>query len=289
MNWSKTKTIFILCFLLLDVFLGYQMYQRQRVNEQQLSNYNKNYFKNDNKNNNVVIKASPPSTDQKLFFLKGAFTNFEKDKDAKKEIDTIAQANPNISFSMSSNGQILTAAFDTTINPIKAPQTATEYETFLKTFVYKGEQYEHWPSDNSKDNVIHFIQMFNGNPLFSVSVDNGKLYMLNVFTDGDVVTGYQQILMKTLPKNPVKATMTSDEAIQILSENYLQAGENPTVDDINLGYINLASDIKESRELPYILAWYIHVKTDDGNRSFFITMFGKVYENDIGEKGSGAS
>ena len=224
-----------------------------------------------------------------MFFLKGTFTNFDNDDDAIKGIKEITKAHPNISFTTGANGQILNATFKDIKQSTKVPITPTEIQAFLKAFVYKGEEYKHWPSKNSKDTTIHFIQMFNGNPLFSVSVDNGKLYMLNVYTQGDTVIGYQQILMKTDPKNSVKVTMDPEEAIQILSENYLQVGDNSDVNDIQLGYINLAADIKENRELPYILAWYINVKTDEGNRSFFITMFGKVYENVNGEKDSGAT
>ena len=288
MNWSKTKTIFIICFLLLDIFLGYQMYQRQKENQEQLSNYQTNNS-SQFKSNNVNVSAKKPSIDQNMFFLKGTFTNFDNDDDAIKGIKEITKAHPNISFTTGANGQILNAKFKDIKQSTKVPITPTEIQAFLKAFVYKGEEYKHWPSKNSKDTTIHFIQMFNGNPLFSVSVDNGKLYMLNVYTQGDTVIGYQQILMKTDPKNSVKVTMDPEEAIQILSENYLQVGDNSDVNDIQLGYINLAADIKENRELPYILAWYINVKTDEGNRSFFITMFGKVYENVNGEKDSGAT
>jgi regulatory protein YycI of two-component signal transduction system YycFG len=290
MNWSKTKTIFIICFLLLDIFLGYQMYERQIESQRQISNFNSNNFNQYTKNNNINVSVDYPSTNQKLNFIQGTFTNFDKDKDALKGIKQIANAHSNISFTKSENGQILTATFKTDGQPIKAPQTVTEMQEFLKAFVYKGDEYKHWDSDDKKDSVIHFIQMYKGNPLFSLSVDSGQLYMLNVYTQGDIVTGYQQILMKTNPgQNEVKITMEPKEAIQILGENYLQVSDNADVNDIELGYINLASDIKESRQLPYVLAWYIHVKTNYGNRSFFVTMFGKVYENANGEKGSGAS
>lgn len=290
MNWSKTKTIFILCFLLIDIFLGYQMYQRQVESQKQIKNYKTNNFSQYAKSNNINVSADYPSMDQKMYFLKGTFTNFDKDKDAIKGIKQIAKEHPSLTFTKSENGQVLTATFKTNGQLVKAPQTVTEMQAFLKTFVYKGDEYKHWVADNKKDSVIHFIQMFNGNPLYSVSVDSGKLYLLNVFVQGDTVTGYQQILMQTTAsKEPVKITMEPKEAIQILGDNYLQVGDNADVNDIELGYINLASDIKETRELPYVLAWYINVKTNDGNRSFFVTMFGKVYENVNGEKGSGAS
>ncbi|MGV3488716.1 MAG: two-component system regulatory protein YycI [Tuberibacillus sp.] len=289
MNWSKTKSIFIICFLLLDIFLGYQMFQRIRESQKQLHNYQLTSLSEVVKKNNIEMRAKEPSTDQKMYFLKGTFTNFNDDNDAKQALKGLQKIHPEISFTKSSNGQILNATFKNDKQKIKAPKTTTEMHAFLKEFVYKGEDYKHWPTSDGKDKVIHFIQMYNGNPLYSVSVDNGNLYMLDVYTDGDVVTGYQQILIKTEQKEPVKITMSAEEAIQKIAEDYLQVSDNAKVADIEIGYINLATDIKEDRELPYILAWYINVKTDHGDRAFFITMFGKIFEYDMGEKGSGAS
>jgi len=289
MNWHKTKTIFIICFLLLDIFLGYQMYQRLRENQEQLNNFQKSNPYESSRTVNIPREVDIPSIDGKMYFIKGTFVNFKEDDEAKKGLKKIQGDHPEISFTTSANGQILNAVFTNDRQKIQKPKTTAEMQAFLKTFVYKGDLYKHWPTTNDKDKVIHFVQMVDGNPLYSVSVNDGDLYMLNVYTDGDLVTGYQQVLIKTTKQNPVKVTMSGQDAIQLIADNYLPMGHNPKVTDIEIGYINLATDIEESRDLPYILAWYINVKSDQGNRAFFVTMFGKVYEYDNGEKSSSAN
>lgn len=284
MNWSKTKTIFIICFLLLDIFLAYQMYDRQRESKKQLENFATDTI--DIKNQKVRVKAELPDVENKVYFLTGAFVDFD-DVEVKKGLKAL-EGGSKLNFTTSDNGRVLIATFK---KPIKIPKTTEDQQTLLKKYMYRGGDYSYYPlPEDNRSGVLHFIQTFNGTPIFSVAAATGELYTLDVYTDGKNITGYKQVLLQTTPGELVSISKKPEEAINILSEtNNLPITENPVIDTVELGYINTSSDINGDQKYPYIPAWYIGVKTDKGEKAFFVTMDGRVIPFKNGKEGAGVS
>lgn len=74
MNWSRTKTVFIMTFLLLNLFLGYQLYE---VNdENQLSLISGNSTQDRLRENKISIDVELPDDLEEVEYLVG-----EKEKE----------------------------------------------------------------------------------------------------------------------------------------------------------------------------------------------------------------
>ncbi|MFC4619673.1 two-component system regulatory protein YycI [Camelliibacillus cellulosilyticus] len=263
MNWGKTKTIFIICFLLLDVFLSYQLYERQMNNEKQLGETGTSEVVNLGN----IPQPTAPTVDQDVYTLNGSYLNFEKDDDAKEKLKAIVgtKKSSNISLQTDAGGMVLHASFK---KPIDVPANKNERQDFLAAYVYNGQDYKYWSFDKTKG-VMRFIQQFKGNTVFSV--DNGHLNTLDLTVKNGKITGYVQTYFDAEQEEKVKISIKYEEALKSLFDNNLLfTSEVKEIEDGELGYFNITSNSDANSRLLYVPAWYIKVKSDSGEKEFFI-------------------
>lgn len=285
MNWSKTKTIFIICFLLLDIFLTYQLFLRQKSAQDQVDNIQQNSFSQYIKNKTIQINTPLPVASDSLTFLSGMYQSFGSDADqgVNQALQILAgpKNSPIQTFSVGSNTTILKSTF---VKPIPVPNTEADKQVFLKQYVYNGDQYSFWTYDKTQQ-VYKYVQTYNGHPVFSVVNGNLNTLDLNLDSGGNYVTGYTQSFVKIKKEQSTKLGVQPMDAIQQLWEkNKLPISDKPVVEQVALGFINLSDNSDQSQTLTYLPAWYIEVKTTTGIKQFFVTgIYGRIQTINGGE------
>ncbi|WEG12813.1 two-component system regulatory protein YycI [Pullulanibacillus sp. KACC 23026] len=288
MNWSKTKTIFIICFLLLDIFLTYQLISRQKGAQNQ-ENSTQSSFSQYIKNKDIQINTTLPDTVGTLTFLSGSYQDFgnSSNKALSKALKALAgpAKKPVQMFTTDTQSTVLKSTF---VNKVSVPETQTDQQTFLNEYVYMGDQYRFWSYDKD-EKIYKFIQTYNGHPVFSIT--NGHLNTLDMTLDksGKYITGYTQSFVNIKKEKSTKLGVQPMEAIQQLWEkNMLSPINKPVIQAVELGYINMSENSDQSQPQPfaYLPAWYIEVKTtatQDVKRYFVTAITGRIQTIDGGE------
>lgn len=285
MNWSKTKTIFIICFLLLDIFLGYQLVLRQKSADNQVSNLTESSFSQYIKNKNIQINTPLPDGSQSVTFLSGRYLDFGDagNKVLQQTLQQLAgpKKTPVQKFLVQTPSTVIKSTF---MNKVAVPQTQTDQQLFLKQYVYQGDKYRFWNYDKTQ-HEYKYIQTYNGHPVFSVI--NKTLNTLNVQTDltGKWVKGYTQTFIDIKEEHQAKLGVQPMDAIQQLwDKNKIPIIDRPIIEQMELGYINLSENGDQSQSLAYLPAWYIEVKTNQAIKHFFVTgIYGRIQTIDGGE------
>ena len=274
MNWGQTKTIFIICFLLLDVFLGYKLWQDRHE-------YHEMYETEGERNLDQLIEnkdidttgITMPDADQEVTFLEGTPVDFngEEIKKALNKLSGSNKKNPVFSYTLNDDGTQLQATFTKPL-ALSSEPSAVEINNFLSKYVYKGNEYQYWSSEKTDEmTVYHFVLSYDGHLVFSIPKNDISTLSVQV-RDGKIM-GYEQTYMH-LEGSEKKMPMTvkPKEALQNLwSQNYLLTSRHPKIVAFYLCYINMNQDIDEQTTANYIPAWYIKVKFDDGEKEYFVS------------------
>jgi regulatory protein YycI of two-component signal transduction system YycFG len=277
-------TIFIICFLLLDIFLGYQLVLRQKSADDQVSNFTESSFSQYIKNKNIQINAPLPDGNQSVTFLSGRYLDFGEagNKGLQQTLQQLAgpKKTPVQTFQVETPSTVIKSKFT---NKVAVPQTQTDQQIFLKQYVYQGDQYRFW-SYSKTQHIYKFIQTYNGHPVFSVI--NKKLNTLNLQTDstGKWMEGYTQTFIDIKEEHQAKLNVQPMDAIQQLWDKNKIPIDRPVIEQMELGYINLSENGDQSQSLAYLPAWYIEVKTNQAINHYFVTgIYGRIQTIDGGE------
>ncbi|KON85955.1 hypothetical protein AF332_03445 [Sporosarcina globispora] len=203
MDWSKIKTIFILTFLVLDIYLMYEFFKLKEASEMEpIANASQ---EKQLKNAEIKFEAELPKSKPKDHYLKAKPVEFdigdlEGLKDSKLE------------------GQEITITDGTTLNsilddPIKISDkfSPSELTAFIKNRVLYGDQYRFWekPKDSNK---ITYYQQFE-DKMFYMNLNGELTFFLN---DENEIVSYKQTLLGDIESmeesekviQPVKAVET---------------------------------------------------------------------------------
>ncbi|WP_100486603.1 two-component system regulatory protein YycI [Sporolactobacillus pectinivorans] len=264
MNWSKTKSIFIVCFLLLDAFLIFELYARQQDEGVE------NLTDGSGTNNTFRVDTTIPPTPQNVTFLRGSRVNFSNEK--KNIADLTSSANNGIGqkIQYENGGMQLHGIF---ASPISGNMTNTDLQKIILGLVYKGQSYTYWQND-SKARTINFVQLYNNQPVFISRRNN--IQMLEFTVSQNKIVGYQQSYFKFSKSNYVDV-ISAEKAISNLGENTdLLDSERPVIKTVELGYVNLVGDASAD-PLIFIPTWHIVVQTNHGDQEYFVNaMSGNV-------------
>ncbi len=261
MNWHKTKTIFIVCFLLLDLFLGYKIYLSAMKNRVSGTVPNDNVQQKD-----LKVTSSIPTAPDSLNFIKGTQTALVNDN---------GEVNKEILAKEGSKGDKVQTIEPVNTSEIRGimkksitvPKTAADRQSLLR-MVYKGSAYQFWKKD-TKSNTLLFVQTYQNKPVF---IHNKNLNMLTFHIKDDKVVSYEQSFFKFDKLDNSIAIIDATQAVSAIrgKSSDLMIGPHSTINNINLGYFNLVGDINQLIFLPI---WEISVKSsgdDPAQRQFFV-------------------
>lgn len=263
MNWGKTKVIFIICFLLLDLFLGYQLYHRQKQN----LNFGPLASNSADIKSKVKIETPLPKVDKNASFLKGKQMVLADDSgkliDALKKLEGTKKHKVQ-TIEAFDNGVVIEGTFK---EPISIPEKAATQKAALQKYIFKGDEYQYWKTIKNGRTMV-FVQTFKGNPVFIK--DRSGVSSLQLVIDNGKVTGYRQSYLEFDKTNELD-TMSPMTAINnLLDQNDLPIGLHPVIKGVELSYLNLIGDANLNKLLVFVPSWHVTVETDKGLNEFFV-------------------
>lgn len=244
MDWSKTKTIFIIVFSILNVFL-YSVYINNYNEEQELEILGESNIESDLKNANISVGNLPVST-EKVTYVSGrinTFDNFDFDQVTKNQIITVSD-------NMIIEGTMKKPEKLEALNE----KTLTE---FLKRTVFKGEEYRLWQINKSAREAT-FFQVMNDKTIFYNQSATIKVY----WSEKEEITKYEQTMFGSLKAVGEKSMLIKPiQAIKtIFEKGYLK--DHTTISFVNLGYSTLVP-LTETQVLSP--TWHIRAMVPDEN------------------------
>ncbi|MCA1033043.1 MULTISPECIES: two-component system regulatory protein YycI [Bacillaceae] len=270
MDWSRIKTIFILTFLILDIYLVYE-YSQLRMNGSQALPQDK--LENSFKSANIKFEADIPKGEVRDGNLTAVSKNFAEEN--LEELKETILKDQDIS-TLEEN------ALNSTLNkPFKVGKdfNQAELDKFVRQNIYEGDKYGFWEkSDDS--NKITYYQKFEGKFLYK-NVNGELTFYLNA--DQEIVT-YRQTLFEKVQylKGDKKKLIDPTEAIENLYRNQ-SLKEGSKITDVEQGYYSNIQD--DSSTWVLSPAWRVVV---DGKENLFVNAFkGQVLSLDSEKKDLG--
>ncbi len=225
MDWSKIKTIFIVTFLILNIYLLNEFYKK--YDSSQYDYVSETSFENKLKTEEIEY-AELPKNVKKNALISATPKKFSKDE-LMELTNTILQ------------GQSITIKNETTIEselkepfPIKDEFNLEELAPLLKNHVFQGEQYRFWKV-NEAEQTITYYQQIDGKQLYK-NVSGELTFYLD---KENRITGYRQTLLEDVEELSEEENIHQPiKAIETLYENgRLPFGSKIT--KVELGYYTL--------------------------------------------------
>jgi len=221
MDWSKIKTIFIITFLILDVYLLFQFMKIRDANKYEVAT--EASFEDKLKADEISYVELPkaPIKDQYLSAMPRTFTKGDM---AKLKGQTASIKEP---------GTTLLVTLDKPLQ-LNTKFEPAELSTFLKENVLFGEHYQFWEK-NDKKNTITYYQQYNNFPLFK----NIKgMITFTVNADNQIIS-YQQTYLEDIEKLTAKEDILPPlKAIETLHQKGVLKPKSK-ITKIELGYSTL--------------------------------------------------
>ena len=182
MDWSKIKTIFILTFLILDVYLLFQFMKVRDANKYEI--ITEASIEEKLEADEISYKELPkvPIKDQYLSAKPKLFT---KDDIAKLKGQTVNLKEPSTTLQVKLDKPI----------QVNAKFEAAELTPFIKDNVLYGDQYQYWKKDDKKNTIIYF-QHYENMTLY----ENLSGMLIFHIDDKNQVISYEQTYLEDIVK-----------------------------------------------------------------------------------------
>lgn len=224
MDWNKTKSIFIASFLILNVFLTWQLVETKNAN--QLSVITEATIQEQLKQNNVTIDVELPEEENVGVHIIGKSSVFTDRIISDLFNQEVTVVDDHFLFS------ILNRPYQLDLNEDFMPNL----NDFLGTFIYKGDEYRFGRFDQ-ETNKIYFYQTYNDKLAYTLDAEP---LILQLNEQGQIVS-YQQYYLEFEELDGREREMLSSlKALEILLTEQL-IGINDTITSIELGYYSFFS------------------------------------------------
>jgi regulatory protein YycI of two-component signal transduction system YycFG len=260
-DWSKIKTIFIVTFLILDVYLLFQFMKMRDANKFEV--ITETSFEDKLKADEIKYIELPkaPIKDQYLSAKPKTFTKTDLEK-LKGQSATFKEPGTTLLVTLEKPFQL-----NSKFEPV-------ELAAFLKDNVLYGEHYQFWEK-NDKKNTITYFQQYENYPLYENI--NGMI-TFTVNADNQIIS-YQQTYLEGIEKLTAKEEVLPPlKAIETLHQKGILKPKSK-ITKIELGYSTLIQLAASQVLAP---TWRLVV---DGKESLFVNAFeGQIIEFDSEEK-----
>lgn len=259
MDWNKIKTIFILTFLILDLFLVFQFIDKRNASsqltwiretkiEEQLQAENISY-----PDLSEEVVQEPFIRAEKKHFVQADLKKFDD------QTISIVREGPIVS--------ILDHPYPLYTNNVK-----NRLSKFIEQHVYQGEQYKLWKWDKRTNKLLLF-QTYNGRMIF-----HNESGLLSIQLDEDHrIIGYEQTYLANIEE--VEDEGNNQDILQAIRaieslyrKNYLTYGNE--VSKVELGYykvVPLTEDVQF-----FAPTW--HIQINDETNYFVNAIEGQIME-----------
>lgn len=248
MDWRKTKTIFIITFLILNVFLASQIYKKRGQN--QLDVIIEASIEEQFEADEITYEDLPKEPIEESYISGKSYKFSEEEKEALEK-----------------NGQEVEIVNETVLigtfkEPIPAPESnlETRLPPLLKDQLLFHDQYDYKRYRQGEKELI-FYQSYKQGLIYS----NNESGMLSLYLDDDNnIVSYKQTQISELEEmDEAQELITAFNALENLyNMNELKPGSHVT--DVELGYYTLVQITSSHVLTP---TWHIVV---NGEQDFFV-------------------
>ncbi|WP_342433729.1 two-component system regulatory protein YycI [Neobacillus sp. FSL H8-0543] len=222
MDWSKIKTIFILTFLILDVYLLYQFMEIRDANKYEF--IMKASIEDKLKLDEIQIDVELPKAPIKDQYLSAKPKMFANADTENLEGEKRQVKNPSTTLQVILEKPIqLNVKFE-----------PSELTSFINDSVLFGEEYQFWKKDDEKKVIIYF-QKYKGMPLYENI--SGKL-TFNYNSENQIVSYDQSYLEEIDELKEKEEILTPLQAIETLHQKGVLKPKSK-ITKIELGYSTL--------------------------------------------------
>ncbi|MBM7653819.1 two-component system regulatory protein YycI [Neobacillus cucumis] len=261
MDWSKIKTIFIITFLILDVYLLFQFMKMRDANKYEV--ITETSFQDKLKADEIKY-VELPKTPIKDQYLSAKPKTFTKSDIAKLKGQKATSTEPSTTLDVMLNEPIqLSSKFE-----------PSDLASFLKENILYGDHYQFWEKNDKKHTITYFQQNENY-PLYE-NVNGMITFNIN---EENQITSYQQTYLDDIEKLTAKEEIL--EPLKAIETLHQKGDLRPKseITKVELGYSTLIQLTASQVLAP---TWRIVV---NGKENLFVNAFeGQIIEFNSEEK-----
>lgn len=223
MDWSRTKTIFIVTFMLLNIFLGYQLSEKHS----QLDELTLPELESRIEEQEIEIMID----DVEEEFMGAPITAYQRSFQEVLIEQSLEAQTPQFV-----NETTIYSVLD---SPYRLPNVNLQasIDAFLQQYVFRGEEYELAVHDEELG-IIGIYQTFDGKKIDEYERDNFHI-TLELNEEGDIIA-YTQRYMNITEQGEEQELLTPIRAIEVLLNDTGEGiGAGSEVTSAELGYYNL--------------------------------------------------
>lgn len=267
MQWSQIKTLFILCFLVLDVYLLIQFLDKQEKSDLDVKEGEEASIEQQLKLEDIDLPSDLPDEEIKQSYLSVE----QKDLSKIDQDDIPGSDNQEMSIV---DDKMLVSKFE---DPVPVNKDSDNVQKKVKDNVRSADDYTYWDWNTDLD-VIIFFQKKKDQPVYY----NDKGLLLLYLNDDNEMVGYTQTMLgeenEEFDRSKSTDKKTLIQPIRAIDTLYNQRDLLPDeeVTDAKIGYYT--SEPIASDEQTFAPTWRIEV---NGERDYFIhAVEGSVFPND---------
>lgn len=252
MDWSKTKSIFIAIFLILNIFLYYQYIEKYKGAELD-SLQDEEGIEGKLQEENITYEELPQTTEPAVY-LTAKVKSYSLNSLPKQS---------NKSYRLASDDELV-VDFKT---PVKLPagKKPEALKEFVKQHVDEGASFVLWEIDE-ETRTATFFQRVNDRPLYYNRKGKVKVY----WNASDEVFMYEQAMFEKIEKLEPQNQRKIVPALQILqvlySQQLLKADDH--INSMKLGYAN-APQLQLTQTQVFTPTWEVHIETGEGEEELY--------------------
>lgn len=257
MDWNKTKTIFIIAFLVLDTFLIVQFFDKKNSSEYAVI---QETTIEDQLAAESITYSEMPNETEKGFYITAKSHEFTVENVIELKEQKIIEQD---SEKEESSFRKLRMEFNKPI-PLPESNRQSKLNQLLREKVLSGGDYSYWRQDESTNSII-YVQKYKGKMIFQNHVNSIGMIILYV-NDKNEIYGYEQTMLKDIKESDEKEeTIPAIKAVEALyNKKYLKS--NSEVKEVNYGYY---TQYPLSTQQILAPTWHIVVETSEEEREDF--------------------
>lgn len=255
MEWNRTKTIFIIVFLILDIFLAFQYFDKRSNN--QFPILEKSTLQEDMKADHISYGNLSKETS------KGSSISAQKRVFKQSEIKSLKGQKPKALMNTAENALTeIEMEFETPIALPKADME-TKAREIVNEEIIDGNKYKLWKVDKSGKQIV-FFQTYNGNYIFQDRQNDDNTEMGEVvlyLNNKNEVVSYKQSMLQDIKEVKTESLISAVGAVEALYyPDYLK--KYSKIKSAELGYF---TQYPLASAQIFVPVWRIEVerKTDD--------------------------
>ncbi|WP_096186054.1 two-component system regulatory protein YycI [Evansella halocellulosilytica] len=244
MDFSKTKTIFIITFLILNIFLTFQLVEKRTSGN--ISSLSPTSLQLELNEWNIDVHIDDAEETQRGSYISGTTRSFSEER-VQRQLD-------------GQNVQLIDEyeIYSELEDPyqLSDDNLRARVDAFLQQNILYGDEYQFSHYDEER-NIIALHQTYEGRPIDQYK--RSRVHLVLTLNEDFQVVAYNQQYMEITPQGGEQEMLSPMEAIKTLLREQL-IPENTVIDNVQLGY---NSQIQTTVEIQvFSPVWQIQVNDE---------------------------